>query len=141
MKLILSILSLALMAFSGKHSEFKTSDKSIQISVPDDLDNVDIKVYYFFGTHRCETCQAVERVSRKVVTKDYPDIVEFEAYNREMDENKNLVEKYQVSGQTLLVVKGDEIVDLTNEAFMYARNSPDRLKKKIRETIDAMLAS
>jgi len=37
-----------------------------------------------------------------------------------------------------LILKGDKAVDLTNFAFMNARTKPEKLKAKIKDTIDKM---
>ncbi|MFH1000224.1 MAG: nitrophenyl compound nitroreductase subunit ArsF family protein, partial [Bacteroidota bacterium] len=97
----------------------------------------EVKVYYFHATRRCETCLAVENVSIKAVEEYYGDKVFFESINRETD--KLLVNKYQISGQTLLIIKGDKKVDLTNDAFLNALSNPDKLKSKIKSTIDSMM--
>lgn len=100
--------------------------------------STDIVVYYFHATRRCATCEAVEEVTRKALI-EFGDTVCFSAINREKDENSELVEKFEISGQTLLFVKADEVVDLTNYAFLNARSHPDKLKARIKETIDSMM--
>lgn len=98
----------------------------------------DIKVYYFHATRRCVTCQAVENVSRKTIKDNYGDEIDFIVVNREKEENIALVEKYKVSGQSLLVVKGDKIENLTNSAFMNALKKPEKLEELIISTIESM---
>lgn len=97
-----------------------------------------VKVYYFHATRRCATCQAVEAVAKQVITEYYGDTVPFESLNREEEANKELVKKYRISGQTLLVIKGKQIVNLTNDAFLNARTNPDKLKEKLKATIDTL---
>ena len=99
----------------------------------------EIKVYYFHATRRCVTCQAVESVTIEALKEYYGDKVSFESINRETDKDNSLVEKYKISGQSLLITNDEKMVDLTNYAFMNARNNPDKLKLKIKETIDSML--
>jgi len=48
-------------------------------------------------------------------------------------------EELGVSGQTLLIVSGDIKINITNEAFMYARSKPEKLKQVIKEKIDPLL--
>ncbi len=97
-----------------------------------------IEVYYFHGTHRCATCNAVEKVTKEALKQYYGDRIALQSINREEDKSSALVKKYQIAGQTLLIVKGDKKEDLTNIAFMNAERSPYRLKTKIKETIDKM---
>jgi len=102
-----------------------------------------IEVYYFHNTHRCATCQAVESVTRKTLEDTYQQQMKsgeitFQSLNIEEDVNEPLARKLHVSGQTLLFVKGGKKKDLTNDAFMYARSNPDKLKTKIVNTIEKL---
>ena len=98
-----------------------------------------VKAYYFHATRRCATCQAVEAVTEKAIKEYYGKKVSFESINRETNKDNPLVKKYKISGQTLLIIGGDKVVNLTNDAFMYARTNPDKLKAKIKKTIDSMM--
>jgi len=99
----------------------------------------DVKAYYFHATRRCVTCKAVEEVSKAAVTEYYGDKVPFASINVDEEQNKALAEKYKVTGTALLIVDGDKTVNLTNDAFMNARTNPDKLKSKLKSTIDSML--
>lgn len=99
---------------------------------------VPVKVYYFHSTHRCETCMAVEEVTKEALKQYFGDQIVLKSINSEEDKDNPIIKKFQVSGQTLLVLKGDKSEDLTNFAFMNARTNPDKLKAKIKETIDKM---
>ena len=101
--------------------------------------NTDVKAYYFHATRRCATCEAVEKVAKETISENYKGKAEFISINREEENNKAMVEKYKVNGQTLLLVKGDKVVDLTSQAFMYARSKPEKLEAKLKSTIDSML--
>lgn len=98
----------------------------------------DVKVYYFHFTRRCVTCQSVEKVAQEALTETFGDAVPFQSVNVEKEEAKALLEKFKVSGQALLVVKGDKVENLTNFAFMNARTNPDKLKNKIAETVKSL---
>ena len=97
-----------------------------------------IEVYYFHGTHRCTTCNTVEKVAKEALKQYYGDQIALQSINREEEKNSALVKKLQIAGQTLLVVKGDKKIDITTTAFMNAERSPQRLKTKLKETIDKM---
>ena len=62
----------------------------------------------------------------------------FKSINRDEEKDNPMIAKYKVSGQTLLIVKGDKVVNLTNDAFMNARTNPDKLKAKIKSTVDSL---
>ena len=98
-----------------------------------------VKAYYFHATKRCVTCEAVEKVARETIEKNYKGKVTFESINREKEKDNPLVKKYKVSGQTLLLVKGDETVDLTNSAFMNARTRPEKLEERLKSEINELL--
>jgi len=99
----------------------------------------DVVVYYFHATKRCVTCKAVEAVTKEALKEYYGEKVVLTSINREKDKKNPLLKKYKVNGQTLLVVKGDDVVNLTSDAFLNARTKPEKLKKKIKTTIDSML--
>jgi hypothetical protein len=100
----------------------------------------ELTVYYFHNERRCATCVAVEEETVKALKKLYPDQMHagkfsFVSVNIEDSANDQLVKKLEISGQTLILMKGDKKIDLTNDAFMYARSKPEKLEKKIREAI------
>ncbi len=97
-----------------------------------------IKAYYFHSTRRCATCQAVEDVTTETLKDQYGDKIKFESINIEKEGHEALIEKYKISGQTLIFVKGTKTVDLTNDAFLNARANPEKLKEKIKKTIEAL---
>lgn len=101
-------------------------------------DEAGVKAYYFHATRRCATCEAVESVTKEALKEYYGDKVPFQSIDREEDRKNPLIKKYKVKGQALLIVKGDEIVNLTNDAFLNARTNPDKFKAKIKSAIDPM---
>ena len=97
-----------------------------------------VEVYYFHATNRCVTCEAVETVTKEALKQHYGDLLTLISINREEDKDNPLLKKHQISGQTLLILKGDKAVDLTTFAFMNARTKPEKLKAKIKDTIEKM---
>jgi hypothetical protein len=103
-----------------------------------------IEAYYFHFTARCVTCKTIEAKAKENLETLYPNqvkqgLITFQSVNLEEDSNKPLAEKLGVSGQTLLLVKGDEKINLTNEGFMYAVAKPDKFKEIINEKVDGLL--
>jgi len=98
----------------------------------------DVEVYYFHATRRCATCQAVEDVTKEALAEKYGEGISFKSINREEQSDHPMMKKHNVSGQTLLIVKGDKAENLTNYAFMNARTHPEKLKSKIKETIESL---
>lgn len=97
-----------------------------------------IEVYYFHGTHRCNTCNTVEKVAKEALQQYFGDQLILKSIDREDEKNSDLVKKFEISGQALLIVKGNKKEDLTSIAFMNAERSPNRLKAKIKQTIEKM---
>lgn len=119
----------------GCCSKTKKSDCNSNTKVAD----TEVMVYYFHATRRCATCESVEKVSQETLEEHYKGKVSFKTFNREDRVNSKLVKKYEISGQTLLIIKGDQVENLTTKAFLYAKNDPEKLQKELIHQIDAML--
>ena len=65
--------------------------------------------------------------------------IDFTSLNLEEDEGEKMAESLRVSGQTLLIVKGETHVNLTNEGFMNARTNPDKFHEILKTQIDKLL--
>jgi hypothetical protein len=108
-------------------------------------DNSDkIEAYYFHFTTRCTTCKTIEASTKENLEKLYPNqvkqgLITFQSVNLDESSSKPLAEKLGVSGQTLLLVKGDQKINLTNEGFMYAVVKPEKFKEIINEKVDGLL--
>ena len=129
---LLSILIVLLM--SSLISNAQTSKKETTGSAVNKLE-----AYYFHNTSRCVTCKTVESEAKADLENLYGSQVTFKALNLEEDSTKPIAEKLKISGQTLLIVKGDQQINLTNEGFLYARTNPVKFKKIIKEEVDKLL--
>ena len=103
-----------------------------------------IEVYYFHLTSRCVTCKAVEAEAKQDIENLYPEMVKqgqmnFQSINLDDASSKVLAEKLQISGQTLLLVKGSKQINITNEGFMYARTNPEKFKTILKKKVDTLL--
>jgi hypothetical protein len=133
--LFIGLNSLSAQCCSGSSSDVKNNSadcKEIKTSPK-------VKAFYFHASRRCATCQAVEDVAREAIKEYYGNKVSFQSINRDENKSHPMIKKYNISGQTLLIIKDDKHFDLTNYAFMNARTRPEKLKSKIRETIDPIL--
>ena len=107
-------------------------------------DTDELQVYYFHFTKRCATCNAVENEAKFALEMFYADQVKegniaFISLNLEEEDGKKMADQLKVSGQTLLLVKGDQMVNLTNEGFMNARTKPDKYHEILKSHIDKLL--
>jgi hypothetical protein len=104
----------------------------------------DVEVYYFHRTVRCVTCKTVEAEARKNIEMLYADQVKtgkisFTSLNLEEATGKAMGDKLGVNSQTLLIVKGDQKINITNEGFLYAVSKPDKFKEIIKEKVDPLI--
>lgn len=103
-----------------------------------------ISVYYFHYTRRCATCMAVEEQTKKALNELYPSKVKsgeliFESINIEEKDGEEFANKLEIASQSLLIVKGDNKIDITEKGFLYAVNEPIKLKTEIKKAIDPLL--
>ena len=99
-----------------------------------------VEVYYFHFTQRCVTCQAVENETKKAIEELYTEALKeekivFISFNLDNEEGKKMAEKLNIAGQTLLVVKDNKQMNLTNDGFLYARTNPEKLREAIQQAV------
>jgi len=138
-----TLIMLAMLSFfacKAPTSENQSSENQTSETVISD----DIQVYYFHNTKRCATCNAVEDETLMALNLFYgknmeAGTIEFTSLNLEEEEGEAIAETLQVSGQTLLVVKGENRVNLTNDGFMNARTNPTKFHEILKSQIDQLL--
>lgn len=99
-----------------------------------------VEVYYFHFTRRCNTCVSVEENSKLAVEQLYADKVKtgeysFKGINLDDASSKAIAEKLGVGGQTLLVVCGDKVIDITDKGFMNAHDLA-KMKEEIKKAVE-----
>ena len=129
-----------MLVFSGASCKAQTEKKQ---TVSANSGN-DVEVYYFHRTVRCVTCKTVEAEARKNIEMLYADQVKtgkisFTSLNLEEATGKAMGDKLGVNSQTLLIVKGDQKINITNEGFLYAVSKPDKFKEVIKEKVDPLI--
>ncbi|MCB2197517.1 MAG: hypothetical protein KQH79_16775 [Bacteroidetes bacterium] len=130
-------LTLVLLAISINFACTAQANKDEKKETTVQANNVE--VFYFHYTRRCATCNAVEDVAKEAVEEYYGDDVFFVSYNLDEADGKEKAEEIGVSGQTLIIVSGENKINITNEGFMNARTNPEKLKEIIKEKIDPIL--
>lgn len=107
-------------------------------------ENSKLTVYYFHAASRCATCLAIESNTKKTLQTYFSKelaggTIEFRTVNVDEKANEELAERYEASGSALFLsktVKGKEIKkDLTNFAFSYGRNNPEKFMQGLKEEI------
>jgi len=102
-----------------------------------------VEVYYFHFTRRCHTCESVERNAKLAVEQLYADQINsgaysFKAINLDDADSKAIAEKLGVGGQTLIVISGNNKIDITSQGFMNAHNL-EKMKEEIKKAVDKVL--
>jgi hypothetical protein len=108
------------------------------------LSGNDVEVYYFHMTTRCVTCKTIEAEARKDIEMLYPEQfksgkITFTALNIEEPAGQITGKRLGVNSQALLIVKGDQKFNITNEGFLYAVSKPDKFKDVIKEKVDLLI--
>lgn len=98
-----------------------------------------VGVYYFHTNTRCVTCRTVESEAKADVKELFGNDVSFAAYNLDEPNGEAKGKELGVNSQSLIVVKGDKKINLTNEGFMYARTNPEKFKEIIEKKIKPLL--
>ncbi|MDZ7741101.1 MAG: nitrophenyl compound nitroreductase subunit ArsF family protein [Bacteroidota bacterium] len=142
MKKIISGIAGFVIVFGLALSASNAQDNGQQNKQQEIAQAENIKVIYFHFSRRCATCNAVEAETEKAVKELYPKemkngSITFESVNLDLEEGKETGKKYGIDSQSLVVIRGSEQSDLTTEGFMNARTKPEKLKEKIRKTIEA----
>ena len=117
------------------------ADKKTQAAVSK---SAKVEVYYFHFTRRCVTCQAVETETQAAIAALYPvqakkGLITFKAVNLDEKTSEAIAKKCKAEGQALLIISGNKRVDLTEQGFMYAKSSPEKLKTELKKVIDALI--
>jgi hypothetical protein len=133
----IQLLTIVLIAININFSCTAQANKKDQKETVVKADKVE--VFYFHYTRRCATCNAVEDVAKEAIKEYYGDDVFFVSYNLDEADGKQKAELLGVSGQTLIIVNGENKINITNEGFMNARTNPEKLKEIIKEKIDSIV--
>lgn len=126
------VLSLGMIIFAcNNNANNNNSNQNDSTKVV--INDAKVKVLYFHGDRRCKTCVSVGEVSKFTLNKEFKDTtqVKFVEINYDIEGNEKLVEKYQVSGSSLIIAGTDNYEDITVYAFNHAVDSPDSLEIKI----------
>jgi len=104
----------------------------------------DVEVYYFHMTTRCVTCKTIEAEARKNIEILYPEQfksgkITFTALNIEEPAGQIAGERLGVNSQALLIVKGNQKFNITNEGFLYAVSKPQKFAEVMKSKIDSLL--
>lgn len=136
---LLIMLSLLLVTAcnSGQKKAPETGNET-EITV---ADANTVYVYYFHGKQRCVTCNAVEKVATETIEANYASNskLKFMVLPTYEKTNETLVEKYEISWNGLIIAKGGNSVNITEQAFANAVNNPEVLVDLIKKEVNSRL--
>ncbi|MGJ8759325.1 MAG: nitrophenyl compound nitroreductase subunit ArsF family protein [Polaribacter sp.] len=137
---ILSVLTFVLI-LSACSGEKKNKEQSL------DQSTSKIEVIDFHSTHRCMTCNAIEKNTKYTLNTYFSKELEenkitFQVINVDEKENEKVAEKFEAAGTALIinVIKnGKETqINLTDFAFMNG-NDQDAFSKELKSKLDTQL--
>jgi len=109
-----------------------------------DLHAAYIQIVLFHLEQRCASCNAVEEETMRLLEGEYNEAfqsgkIKFIPMNYQSEHGRKAAELLRAAGQTLYVVYGDSISNLTSAAFFYAQTHPDYYHKALRKELDKYL--
>lgn len=137
-KSILMAFIAIVLASCGGNGTKTANESSKNVSIEDA--NL-VNVYYFHGKQRCKTCVAVGDIAKESVKTAYADNanVKFSEILTTEKEYENLFKKYEVSWNALIIAKGDEYENITEQAFATALSRPEKLEEEIKSLVNKYL--
>ena len=102
-----------------------------------------LHIYYFHTAKRCPTCLAIEQATEQVLQTHYVqhlgDKIIYQAVDLSDPQNTSLANYYQVAWSSLILHRDNQRIDLTQEAFAYARTEPECFQQLLNEHIQQLL--
>ena len=129
---IIIVLAVFAVFFSCKN-EVKEEVKPIVKS----SETTEIQLVQFHAEHRCVTCNNIEKLSKETIKGNQA--ISFVLYNVDDEKNAKVAEQFEASGTSLYLYNSKTKVtkDLTEMAFMYAKNEGDQFKTELQKEISA----
>jgi hypothetical protein len=97
-----------------------------------------IKVLYFHNQRRCATCIAIEEGAAEVVKLLGDSSVTFHSFLIGNPNSLKLEKEYDIQGQSLLIIGKDQVLDITNMAFLNALVKPEYYKGEVKKQIEKL---
>ena len=127
----LSLICL-LSACSGGRNGSQNHEQS-QTTISDTV-RAPIEILYFYGKQRCATCRAIEQAVVELTQNELREaIASGQVHYRavEWTQETALAERYEVAWSALIIDCNGKVTNLTEQAFAYARQQPDKLKEEV----------
>jgi len=137
----LSVFAITILLTACNGQPKKDTNTSLDVSISK------IEVLDFHSTHRCMTCNAIEKNTKYTLDTYFSeelkaDKITFQVVNVDEKENEKIAEKFEASGTSLIlnvIKKGKETqINLTDFAFMNG-NDQEVFSKELKDKIDTEL--
>lgn len=143
MKKLMSLLSLSFLMFLiSLDGISQTEEQSTMVT------NNLVQVIDFHSTHRCATCNAIEKKTKETLNEYFKEemdngTVTFQAINVDKKENLEISEEFEAFGTSLFlnIVKDgkSEKIDLTDFAFTYVRDDDESFENGLVKEMNKAL--
>jgi len=146
LSLFIIILSIIACRQNKKVDKQTVNDKIVTDTQTASKNNVDantIQVLYFHSSIRCTTCVSVDEDTQKYLSELFSDKMKqgkivFKSLNIDKNERKDLIQKFEIYGQRLLFIKGEKVLDKTDEAFQYVTTQPEKWRNIVKQSIETL---
>ncbi len=130
MKKLVLLLIVTITLFSCK----KETNEEVLLTV-ENATTTEIQLIQFHVEHRCVTCNNIEKLSKETIQGN--DKISFAIYNLDDEKNAAISEQFQATGTSLYLYNSTtkNTKDLTEMAFMYAKNEGDKFKTELEKEI------
>jgi hypothetical protein len=141
MKKIALILTFAALAIGMLSCGGSTDNKSSKSEKSEVFETSKVIVYYFHGKKRCKTCLTIQEVAKQAIVDHFADNADVKFLEIDFSEKANeaIAEKYEVASSSLIIVSGDQHLDLTSIAFANALRNPEILTESITAEVNNFL--
>jgi hypothetical protein len=141
MKRLTFISLVAILAVSMVSCGGSTEKKQAETTKVEVAETAKVLVYYFHSKQRCKTCLAVQDVAGKTIADNFAENSNVKFFELDFTEAENsaIAEKFEVAGSALMIVSGEDHINLTPLAFANAIKNPDVLKEAMVTEINNYL--
>lgn len=124
--ILVALFTLFISCKNKVKEEKSTSENTFQ---------TEIQLIQFHSEHRCVTCNNIEKLSKETIIGN--DEISFVLYNVDDEKNAKVAEQFEATGTSLYLYnsKTKATKDLTEMAFMYAKNEGDKFKTELHKEI------
>ena len=146
MKHLIIVIIIGIFSVTACNTE-ETNSSDLASQAKLDTTSIDkntVLVYYFHGSIRCHTCVSVDENTLQYLKEFFPKQLAkneliFKSINIDKNEREDLINKYEIYGQSLLFIKGDQVIDKTEDAFQYVTTNPEKWKQLVETTVNKLI--